>query len=173
MLPPFQPSVPVRHSMFRLVASLSIALHVTVSLLGHFGIHALLGDSHCPEAVRCESTTAGHSHAGEAEAQLATEHAHAGCPHHSHDGPATETLANTTPGQSPDTDAPASDHRHPSHDDEHSCEICSVLAQAQTAPVVVAEPEALLFLTVLLTEVDRADAQCVVIDYDSRGPPRC
>ena len=159
--------------MFRLVASLSIALHVTVSFLGHFGMHALLGDSHCPEAVHCGSTVAKHSHAGEAEAQLATEHTHVGCPHHSHAGPATETLADATSVQSSNTDAPASDHRHPSHDDEHSCEVCSVLAQAQTAPIVVAEPEALLFLTELLTEVDRADAQCVAIDYDSRGPPRC
>ena len=159
--------------MFRLVASLSIALHVTVSFLGHFGMHALLGDGHCPEAVHCDSTVAKHSHAGAPEGQPATEHTHVGCPHHSHDGPAKNTLADATPGQSPDTDAPASDHRHPSHDDEHSCEICSVLAQAQTTPTVVAEPEVLLLLTELLAKVDRADAQCVAIDYDSRGPPRC
>jgi hypothetical protein len=172
MIPLIQPSVPVRHSMFRLVASLSIALHVTVSFLGHFGMHALLGDSHCPEAVHCSSTVAKHSHAGEAEAQPATKHTHVGCPHHAHDGLANLPLVESTPAQSPDSDAPASDHRHPSHN-EHSCEICSVLAQAQTAPVVVAQPEALLLLTELLTEVDRADAQCVANDYDSRGPPRC
>ena len=158
--------------MFRLVASLSIALQVTVSFLGHFGIHALLGDSHCPEAVHCGSTIAEHSLRGEADRLAATEHIHSGCSHHSHDELATATPADTTAAQSPDTDAPAGDHRHPAHD-EHSCEICSVLAQAQSAPTVIAESVALQLLTELLTEVDRADAQYVAIDYDSRGPPGC
>jgi len=158
--------------MFRLIASLSIALHVTVSFLGHFGMHALLGDSHCPQAVHGESRVGQHSHAGHADSLRAVEHSHGECSFHSHDGPTTATLTNASSAQSPDTDAPASDHRHPSHDD-HSCEICSVLAQAQTAPPVVAQPAALLLLTELLTDVDHADAQRVTIDYDSRGPPRC
>ncbi len=157
---------------FRAVAILSVTLQLTVSLLGHFGLHALLGDSHCPAAVHGEPRAEQHSHAGHSDSRRAVEHAHRECSFHSHDGPTSSTLTDATSVQSPDTDTPASDHRHPSHD-EHSCEICSVLAQAQTAPAAVAQPAALLLLTDLLTEVDHADAQRVAIDYDSRGPPRC
>ena len=151
--------------MFRSVALLCALLQVSVSLLGHFGLHALLGDSHCPAVVHAAGADAH-------EAVAATPHEHSGCRHHSavESEPVSHT-EHTAPQSDPaerEPHAPADD-RH----DESTCEICSVLAQALTAPSEAACLPAGTVSGETLPELDAAPVESIHAAYESRGPPRC
>ncbi|MBI1312527.1 hypothetical protein GC176_14640 [bacterium] len=167
MLTSIRGFLPIRWIMFfRAVAALSVALHMTVSLLGHFGLHALVGDSHCPAAVHDANvhTTA--------SSDSQTGHAHAGCCHaQTHNQGGTHADEAAADGSHQTEHLPG--RRHHSPHDEHSCDICSVLAQAQTAPTVVASPSPTLLLTELLPELDIAHVESLSAGYESRGPPLC
>lgn len=158
---------------FRSVATLSVILQVTVSLLGHFGLHALLGDSHCPAVVHGTNSSriaASDSRAGDTE----EDESHAGCCHvrTAHDDDSSTHESDAANPQNHQHEQSPAQPKHTPHD-EHSCELCSVLAQAQTAPSVVASPSPTVLLTELLTELDIASVESPSARYESRGPPRC
>lgn len=170
----------------RAVAACSLMLHLAVSLLGHYGLHALMGDSHCPSAVHASAedsavsptgrpTTVGS--AGPCENPVAASEACHGHAHRHacrstadrHNGRETSDLLGTV---ATDGSRPAENHHH-APDDEHTCDICSVISQALLAPTAV---DSGICFPLSQNQPLPADAAFVAFSerrHETRGPPAC
>lgn len=153
--------------MFRqAIASSILFVQVTVALLGHAGLHALLGDfhlgthdhaSHSLVDAKAPSCDHWHSHRS-----YATAH------HTHHDGHHHGQHSHNNRHSRHEHESPQQHHHH---HDSSDCLICQYIDQAQTslAQPVTAGP-------VAIDGPVNCDVECRVAHglasaYDSRGPP--
>ena len=134
--------------------SLTLAVHAVVALLGHAGLHEVVGHYHA-------DTNEQGSARNNASHVCAHGHAHHGDVAHSHSG-------------QPDDDQPDDDQRgqEPDGDHDHSdCVVCQFTAQAQSPLCFVDLPALNEFPEAAFIVAEQLFIAAAESAFDSRGPP--
>ena len=141
--------------MFRqFLISTTLVAHAVAALLGHAGLHALMGHEH-GEHTAHQSLDLRHS-------QHSDHCTHDGHNHHESLGHVAHRQANHDDGQ---PESPA-----PSHDDD-DCLVCQFAAQQQAPLTFFSMPVSVDFCESTATETMQFAPARIESAYDSRGPP--
>ena len=139
----------------RVLISTTLVAHAAAALLGHAGLHAVMGHDH-GEHITQQSLVPAHNHHH-------VDCAHGGHSHHDGHGHTTSSLVNHNDGQP--------SFPTPSHHDEDDCLACQFAEQPQAPLAFFLMPaSAEISESTAATTVQLAPAR-IESAYDSRGPP--